>query len=140
MSSVRPNDLTTYSSPRLRYPINPIFSSGTGFALTKSFAMDQIFCFAPSISPPIDPVVSRTKQTSMRGFFGAGLFPFSAPSTEEPARPRRVRRIVMFFIIWFWYSFSLLVGDFVNGVVQREQDVGTKSHPGRSLRMFLEKI
>src|ERR1035441_1046312 len=32
-----------------------------------SLAMDQIFCLAPSMRPPIEPVVSITKQTSRRG-------------------------------------------------------------------------
>src|SRR5437764_14224582 len=47
--------------------MSPSFNSGVGFELIISLAIDQIFCFAPSIKPPIEPVVSRTKQTSMRG-------------------------------------------------------------------------
>src|ERR1017187_10386344 len=50
--------------------------SGAGLAVAMSLAMDQIFCFAPSISPPIEPVVSRTKQTSILGlgfFLAASL-------------------------------------------------------------------
>src|SRR5690348_2597648 len=37
-----------------------------------SLAMDQIFCLAPSIRPPMEPVVSRTKQTSIRDLGWAG--------------------------------------------------------------------
>ena len=33
-----------------------------------------------------------------------------------------------------------LVGDFIDGVVEREQDVLAKRHPWRGLGMFLEKI
>ena len=33
-----------------------------------------------------------------------------------------------------------LFGDFINGVVEREHDVLAKRHPGRGLRVLLEKI
>ena len=33
-----------------------------------------------------------------------------------------------------------LVGDFINGVVEREHDVLAKRHPWRGLGMFFEKI
>ena len=33
-----------------------------------------------------------------------------------------------------------LFSDFVNGVVEREQDVLAKRHPRRGLRMLLEKV
>ena len=36
--------------------------------------------------------------------------------------------------------FIVLFGDFVNGVVEREQDVLAKRHPRRGLRVVLEKI
>jgi hypothetical protein len=36
--------------------------------------------------------------------------------------------------------FIVLFGDFVNGIVEREQDVLAKRHPWRGLRMFLQKI
>jgi hypothetical protein len=34
---------------------------------TSELAMDQIFCLAPSINPPMEPVESSTKATSTRG-------------------------------------------------------------------------
>ena len=36
--------------------------------------------------------------------------------------------------------FGWLVSDFVNGVVEREQDVLAERHPRRGFRMFLEEI
>src|SRR6185436_4635601 len=54
--------------------MSPSFNSGVGCALIISLAIDQIFCLAPSIKPPIEPVVSRTKQTSMRDLDCAGGF------------------------------------------------------------------
>ena len=44
-----------------------MLSAGVGFPLTIWFAMLHIFCFAPSMSPPIDPVVSRQNTTSTFG-------------------------------------------------------------------------
>ncbi len=38
-----------------------------GRRATSELAMDQIFCLAPSISPPMEPVESSTKATSTRG-------------------------------------------------------------------------
>ena len=34
----------------------------------------------------------------------------------------------------------VLFGDFINGVVEREQDVLAERHPGRGFRMLFEKI
>src|SRR5437870_6191619 len=45
--------------------MRPMRMSGVGLALVISLAIDQIFCFAPSMSPDIEPVVSSTKQTSI---------------------------------------------------------------------------
>src|SRR5712672_776573 len=42
--------------------------SASGLASTIAVAIDQIFRFAPSIRPPIEPVVSRTKATATAGF------------------------------------------------------------------------
>src|SRR4051812_34822538 len=67
-SSVRSNRCVTYASPRSRYPISANFTSGVGFCFTIWFAIAQIFAFAPSISPDIDPVVSSTKHTCTCGF------------------------------------------------------------------------
>src|SRR5213079_2866027 len=52
--------------------MSPSFNSGVGCALIISLAIDQIFCFAPSIRPPMEPVVSSTKQTSIRGLDWSG--------------------------------------------------------------------
>src|SRR4029079_10896445 len=41
--------------------------SAAGFESTIAVAMDQILRLAPSISPPIEPVVSSTKATSTVG-------------------------------------------------------------------------
>ena len=46
--------------------------SGRGCPLAIWFAIDQILRFAPSIRPDIEPVVSRTKTTSMRGATPSG--------------------------------------------------------------------
>src|SRR5436853_1010336 len=104
--------------------MSPSFNSGVGCALIISFAIDQIFCFAPSINPPIEPVVSRTKQTSMRGF--ASLVWILALSIcDQPIAITRVRNVTVFFIV--------LVGDFINGVVEREHDGLANRHPWRGL-------
>src|SRR5438552_531415 len=92
--------------------------------------MDQIFCLAPSIRPPIEPVVSSTKQTSMRGFMSGA--PVLAKSACEQAI--EIARSIDVVFIWFG-----LVGDFINGVVEREQDVLAERHPRRGLGMFLKK-
>src|SRR5881394_2679691 len=111
--------------------MSPSFNSGVGFALIISLAIDQIFCLAPSIRPPIEPVVSRTKQTSMRGFASL-VWVLALSICDQPIAIARVRNLRVFFIVLF--------GDFINGVVEREQDVLAKRHPGRSLGMFLKKI
>src|SRR5262245_33089534 len=46
--------------------------SASGLASTIAVAIDQIFRLAPSIRPPIEPVVSSTKATSTAGFARAG--------------------------------------------------------------------
>src|SRR5881396_2744662 len=81
--------------------------SGVGLALVISFAIDQIFCFAPSINPDIEPVVSSTKQTSIRGFATPRVAfacldesaSFAAPSATKHARAREHGERVLFFII-----------------------------------------
>src|SRR5215813_2029955 len=42
-------------------------TSAAGFSSTIAVAIDQILRLAPSISPPIEPVVSSTKATSTAG-------------------------------------------------------------------------
>src|ERR1041385_7803018 len=80
--------------------MRPKRNSGVGLALIISLAMDQIFCFAPSIRPDIEPVVSRTKQTSMRGLADLGwgfsdLSSASAVTANRAATPaRRIRAVV----------------------------------------------
>lgn len=59
-------------------------TSGVGFLETMLFAIAQIFCFAPSISPPMDPVESRTNATSTRGR-AAGAVTDCAPSPAAAA-------------------------------------------------------
>src|SRR4051794_37365585 len=46
--------------------------SVSGLASTIARAIDQIFRLAPSISPPIEPVVSTTKATSTSALACAG--------------------------------------------------------------------
>src|SRR5687768_17091717 len=42
-------------------------SSGEGFALAISLTIDHTFCFAVSMTPPIEPERSMQKTTSTRG-------------------------------------------------------------------------
>src|SRR6266404_4933942 len=72
--------------------IRPMRMSGVGLALVISFAIDQIFCFAPSMRPDIEPVVSSTKQTSIFGLscFSADVSFASAlcdTSNVHPSNP-----------------------------------------------------
>src|SRR5438876_8038844 len=117
MSLVRSKILVTYSSPRSRKATSPKRRSGVGLALIISLAMDQIFCLAPSIKPLIEPVVSSTKQTSIRGFF-SGASPLAKSAWEQAIE---IARSIDVVFIWFGS-----VGDFVNGVVEREQDIWAK--------------
>src|SRR4029077_19528196 len=111
--------------------MSPNLNSGVGFVLIISLAIDQIFCFAPSIKPPIEPVVSRTKQTSMRGFDSLAWV-LALSICDQQIAIARVRNVTVFFLVLF--------GDFINGVVEREQNVLAKRNPWRGLGMFLEKI
>ena len=61
-------------APELDRPVDTARPPVTGSGITPSglvsmmvVAIDHIFCLAPSISPPIEPVVSRTKATSTVG-------------------------------------------------------------------------
>src|SRR5215475_2791075 len=56
--------------------------SASGLESTIAVAIDQIFRLAPSIRPPIEPVVSSTKATSTAGF---------AVATEGFAKGREAR-------------------------------------------------
>ena len=57
--------------------------SASGLESTIAVAIDQILRLAPSIRPPIEPVVSSTKATSTVGFATAG---------DRPADSGRVAR------------------------------------------------
>src|SRR5437899_4344397 len=48
--------------------------------------MAQIFCLAPSIKPPMLPVVSRQKTTSTWGFFLTGLSLTACPGDVKYKR------------------------------------------------------
>src|SRR5947209_4911391 len=56
--------------------------------------MAQIFCLAPSIRPPMLPVVSRQKTTSTRGF-GAGAFWLSAKAGDAAKAVKVARTTVI---------------------------------------------
>ena len=77
-------------------------TSGVGFAEMMSFAMLQIFCFAPAMRPPIEPVVSRTKQTSMRclaGFFTVSVAGDFSCATEQIGSRARMVAVSMCFMV-----------------------------------------
>jgi len=59
--------------------------SGVGLPEAIWLEMDQIFCLAPSMSPPMLPVVSRQKTTSTFGFFTSGFLssPIEKPSSQS---------------------------------------------------------
>ena len=60
--------------------------SGVGLAEIISLAILHIFSLAPAIKPPMEPVVSSTKQTSILGFSFLAIFlacSFSAAKTGE---------------------------------------------------------
>src|SRR6267143_7233120 len=80
--------------------------SGVGLAAMISLAMDQIFCFAPSIKPDIEPVVSSTKQTSMCGLAGLvealSSLDFDAANAWQATRMRLPARrvfVVVFMVV-----------------------------------------
>src|ERR1051325_6904981 len=106
--------------------MSPSFNSGVGCALIISLAIDQIFCFAPSIRPPIEPVVSRTKQTSMRGFVlsvGAVVADDGCHKLSIAAAVRPIVRVPMLRVVGVFIG--LLFSDFINSVVECEHDVLT---------------
>src|ERR1051325_3636477 len=121
--------------------MSPSFNSGVGCALIISLAIDQIFCFAPSSKPPIEPVVSRTKQTSMRGLdcrVGAvvandGCHKARIEQADKIAGRMPMLRVVSVFIV-------LLFSDFINGVVELEHDVLTQRQPRAGFGMFCQEV
>src|SRR5882757_9099214 len=124
MSSVSAKLRTTYSSPRSRNATRPNFNSGAGLAEMNWFAMDQIFCFAPSISPLIELVVSSTKHTSMRGLISAtgGADSLAAAAIARASIAQRVsgRRIG---VLGWELSGLRSVVDFVVGVAEGDGDI-----------------
>src|SRR5882757_5244428 len=66
--------------------------SASGLESTIAVAIDQIFRLAPSINPPIEPVVSSTKATSTAGFAIAADRP---PDHGSIARANANERSVM---------------------------------------------
>src|SRR4029077_11572826 len=106
--------------------MSPSFNSGVGCALIISLAIDQIFCFAPSIKPPIEPVVSRTKQTSMRGLdfdVGPVLAHNGCHKPNIAEADRMIGRMLMLRVVSVFIG--LLFSDFINSVVELEHDVLT---------------
>ena len=77
--------------------------SGVGLAEIISLAMLHIFSLAPAISPPIEPVVSSTKHTSILGFcfLAAFLVSFlsSAKAGVRTIASERVVRIIFFIMV-----------------------------------------
>src|SRR6187551_485213 len=108
--------------------MSPSFNSGVGRALIISLAMDQIFCFAPSIRPLIEPVVSRTKQTSMRGLDSRVGEVLANKGCHKPSiaeAEKMIGRMPMLPVISVWIFIRLLFSDFINSVAEREHDVLT---------------
>ena len=68
--------------------------SGVGAPLAIWFAIDQIFCLAPSRSPDIDPVVSSTKTTSMRGAGAGGACRWTVSALAKAVRAAGASRAV----------------------------------------------
>src|SRR5437868_4315794 len=68
-----------------------------GFPEAIWLEMDQIFALAPSMRPPMLPVVSRQKTTSTFGFFTSGFLSWADSETVRPkaARAASVQRIVV---------------------------------------------
>src|SRR5215470_1242484 len=106
--------------------MSPSFNSGVGCALIISLAIDQIFCFAPSIKPPIEPVVSRTKQTSIRGLdlsVGAVVANNGCQKPRIEQADTIIGRTPMVRVVSVFIG--LLFSDFINSVVELEHDVLT---------------
>ena len=66
--------------------------SASGLESTIAVAIDQIFRLAPSIRPPIEPVVSSTKATSTVGLASA---PENAAVESNAAAAKTNTRVVM---------------------------------------------
>ncbi len=100
--------------------------SGVGWPLAIWFAIDQILRLAPSMRPDMEPVVSSTKATSMRGGFAAtgamsgvagaasagALRPFAWATRAVAAS--RMTKVAMCRVRGRW-NMALLLGLFVRG-------------------------
>src|SRR5205823_1642940 len=121
--------------------MSPSLNCGVGCALIISLAIDQIFCFAPSIKPPIEPVVSRTKQTSMRGLglsVGAALANNDCQKPSSAEADKIIGRMPMLRVVSVFIR--LLFSDFINSVVKREHDVLTQRQPRAGFGMFCQEV
>src|SRR5688572_22478536 len=98
-------------------------------AATMELAMVQIFCLAPSIRPDIEPVVSRTKVTSMVFAFAGG-----ASVARAWVRASRstgmMRRVVRGMVVSFFFCTGeapvprrLVVVDLIERVFDQDVDV-----------------
>src|SRR5215468_2451713 len=120
--------------------MSPSFNSGVGCALIISLAIDHIFCFAPSIKPPMEPVVSRTKQTSMRGLdsrVGAVVANDGCHKPRIEQADKIVGRIPMLRVVSVFIR--LLFSDFINSVVELEHDVLTQRQPWAGFGMLCQE-
>src|SRR5882757_4031766 len=76
--------------------------SASGLLSTIAVAIDQILRLAPSIKPPIDPVVSSTKATSTVGFAIADDRPAdNGIAARAKASERSVKRDSMVLLQMF---------------------------------------
>src|SRR5450755_4048070 len=66
--------------------------SASGLLSTIAVAIDQILRLAPSISPPIEPVVSSTKATSTVGLATAADRPAESARAARAARANASER------------------------------------------------
>src|SRR6266550_1686785 len=122
--------------------MSPSFNSGVGCALIISLAIDQIFCFAPSIKPPIEPVVSRTKQTSMRGLVWRAGAVVANNGCHKPSiaeADKIIGRMPMLRVVSVFIRL-LLFSDFINSVVELEHDVLSKGQPRAGFGVFCQEV
>src|SRR5882724_11343634 len=75
--------------------------SASGLLSTIAVAIDQILRLAPSISPPIEPVVSRTNATSTVGLaMAAEKAADNGSVASANARAGMVMTALMVFLQW----------------------------------------
>src|SRR3954468_6172237 len=139
-SSLRSKTLVMYSSPRSRYGTSENRTCAPFSAATMLLAIDQILRLAPSISPPIEPVVSSTKQTSIErgcaiataleitdGSVAGGAICASAPLVKiAHARNDAQVRLLMVRLFMIRSSF---IADGVDRVIDHDVDVVPQRQP-----------